>query len=108
MVAVIRLFHPALRGFASDFEILRGFDLVATQLAQPGKRTQAADRLDAQVDIVSEMAGEVVCAKLLFGIKSLFLQIIRPLLEPHPVKSGEIRIAFHDGDGSEKAEQISA
>ncbi len=61
-----------------------------------------------QVDVVREVPGEVVGAKLVFRIKSLVLEILRPLLQLRPIKPGEVGVAFHLRDGRHQDQQVAA
>ena len=54
------------------------------------------------------MPGEVVRAKLVFRIKTFFLQIPRPFFKRRPVARGKVCIAFHLRDGTEETKQIAA
>ena len=108
MVAVIGFLHPALGELAGELEILIGFGLSAAHLAQSGECAEAADGLRAEVDVVRQVAGEIVGAKLVLRIETFRLEIFSPLLELLPVESGEIGVAFHLRDDGHEDEQIAA
>ena len=57
---------------------------------------------------MGEVAGEIVGAELVFGIEALVLEVSRPLLQRRPVEPGEIRVAFHLGQGAEQQQQVPA
>ena len=107
MVAVISFFDPTLREASGELEIFGGLALVAAKLAQFDERAEGADGLRAQVDVVSEVTGEIVGAKLVLRVKTLRLEILYPALELLPVKPGEIGVAFHLRDGAEQQQQIA-
>src|SRR5882724_3936069 len=99
MIAVPGLLHPALGERTGELKILIGFGLIAAHLAQSGERAEAADGLRAEVDVVREVAGEIVGAKLVLRIKAFRLEIFSPLLELLPVLAGEVGVAFRLRDG---------
>ena len=53
------------------------------------------------------MTGEIIGAKLVLGIEAFFLEILGPLFQPLPVKTGEVRIPFHFRDRSHQEQQIA-
>ena len=95
VVAVVGFLDPALGKLAGQLEILVGLGLFPAHFAKLRERAQAADGLGAEVDVVREVPGEIVGAKLVLRIKAFVLQILRPLFELLPVEPGEIGVAFH-------------
>ena len=106
MVAVSGLFCPALGEAGSQLMVFIRLGMVATPFAQLGERAQPANRFGTQIDVVRQVPGEVIGAKLVFRVKALLLQVIRPLRKLFPIATGKIRVAFHVRHGGEQAQQI--
>ena len=98
MVAIIGFLHPTLREAAGELEILRGLGLVAAQFAQSGEGAECADGLGTEVDVVRQVAGKIVGAKLVLRVKAFRLEVLRPLFELLPVESGKVCVVFHLGN----------
>src|SRR5215831_9059443 len=53
------------------------------------------------------MSREVVCTKLVLGIKTFGFEVIRPFLQLLPVKSGEIRVAVHLRNRADEQQEVT-
>jgi len=95
MVSIVRFLHPTRGKFMGEPVILVGFGFLAALIAHFGKRPQRADGFGRKIHVVRQMAGKVVRAKLIFGIKSFFFEVLSPLLELLPIESGKIGVPFH-------------
>ena len=95
VIAAVRFFDPSLRELLGDRLVFPRCRCITAHGAKFGIRSKRANCLRGEIDVVSQMTGEVIRAKLIFRIKSFVFQISRPLGELRPVEPSEIRMAFH-------------
>lgn len=74
--------------------------------AAPG--AECEDRLQRQIRIVSEVAGEVVGAELVLGIVPLVQQIVGPELQGLPVAPRKIEIAAEFDQRAGEQQHVAA
>jgi hypothetical protein len=92
--------------FAGDFAVMLRFVVITAHVAEFGERAERGDGFGAEIDVVGEVAGEVVGAKLVFGIESLLQKVISPLFELGPVTLGEFCVAVDLRDRGQRISRL--
>src|SRR5262245_49770782 len=95
MTAIIRLFDPTCDKLVCQTHQFFCSDFIATQLAQLCEGAQPTNCLRRKIHVVREVTREIVCAELILWIKSLCLQVIRPLQQDWPILGTKISIALN-------------
>ena len=92
-------FHPAQRQTPLRVYDTRPPDPVSPRMvAELGKCAQAANRFGAQVDIVGQVAGKVIRAKLVLRDRIPWPSGSPPISPAAASKAGKVGVAFHLGD----------
>ena len=67
---------------------------------------EGEDGLGREVDVVGQVAGEVVGAELVLGVEPLLFEVGRPALELGPVGGREVGVAVEPGDGGQQDQHV--
>ena len=84
MIAVGRGPHPMRGVLLGDLKISRRTGDVAAQPAQIPVARQAENGFDGKIGVVGQVAHEIIGAKLVLRVESVFLQIHGPLCQLGP------------------------
>ena len=102
MVAVTRHLHPALGELLRLDPIFNRGVLLSLHVENLRVRAQAENGFDGEVRVVRQVTGKVVGAELVFRIKSILHQVIRPQFQNGRVLFRERRSALCLGDRGEE------
>ena len=80
---------------------------LASRRGELRERAEGHDGLGREVDVVGEVAGEVVGAELVLGVEALGLEVLGPSGEHRPVAAGEVRVALHPRDRGHQDEHVA-